>query len=64
MAGHSVIHDTFRIERTYEAPPATVFAAFSTEKAKSSWGKTDEVELPGEGGGDDEASEFDRVRCQ
>jgi uncharacterized protein YndB with AHSA1/START domain len=59
MAGHSVIHDTFRIERTYEAAPATVFAAFSTEKAKSSWGETDEVELPGEDGGDNEPSEFD-----
>ncbi len=32
-----VIHDTFTIERTLAAPPARVFAAFSTEEAKHSW---------------------------
>jgi uncharacterized protein YndB with AHSA1/START domain len=57
MAGRSAIHDTFRIERSYAAAPATVFAAFSTEEARSSWGETDEVELPdGNDGGD---TEFD-----
>jgi uncharacterized protein YndB with AHSA1/START domain len=60
MSGRSVIHDTFRIEQTYAAAPATVFAAFSTEEARSSWGETAEVEpLSGEDGGDSEASEFD-----
>jgi uncharacterized protein YndB with AHSA1/START domain len=34
-----VIHDTFTIERDLAAPPARVFAAFSTEEAKHRWFK-------------------------
>jgi uncharacterized protein YndB with AHSA1/START domain len=32
-----VTHDTFRIERRYDAAPARVFAAFATKAAKSQW---------------------------
>ena len=38
MTEHSVIHDTFSIERTYPAAPARVFAAFATREAKDAWG--------------------------
>ena len=37
MTGHSVIHDTFTIERSYLAIPARVFAAFATTEAKGNW---------------------------
>jgi uncharacterized protein YndB with AHSA1/START domain len=37
MTQRSVAHDTFVIERTYNVPPATVFAAFSSASAKSRW---------------------------
>jgi uncharacterized protein YndB with AHSA1/START domain len=57
MIGRSVIHATFSIERTYTAPPPTVFAAFSTEEGKSSWGDTGELEVAEDSDG--EASEFD-----
>jgi uncharacterized protein YndB with AHSA1/START domain len=33
----SVVHDTFVIERTYPAAPERVFAAWSTQAAKSQW---------------------------
>jgi uncharacterized protein YndB with AHSA1/START domain len=33
----SVVHDTFSIERTYPATPERVFAAWSTQAAKSQW---------------------------
>ena len=33
----SVEHSTFTIERTYEAPPARVFAAWADEQAKAQW---------------------------
>jgi uncharacterized protein YndB with AHSA1/START domain len=39
MTGHSVIHDIFTIERTYDTAPASVFAAFSTQEARNSWGE-------------------------
>ena len=57
MSDRSVIHDTFRIERTYPAAPSRVFAAFASEEAKSAWGDTGGFESadPGAGGG----SEFD-----
>jgi uncharacterized protein YndB with AHSA1/START domain len=36
MADHSVIHDTFTIERAYPVAPFRVFAAFaSARKARS-----------------------------
>jgi uncharacterized protein YndB with AHSA1/START domain len=44
MTERSVIHDTFVIERTYPATPSRVFAAFASEKAKSSWGDTGDLE--------------------
>jgi uncharacterized protein YndB with AHSA1/START domain len=56
MTAHSVIHDTFMIERTYPASPSRVFAAFASREAKDAWGgggDTAEVE-PGTG-----PSEFD-----
>jgi uncharacterized protein YndB with AHSA1/START domain len=62
MAGRSVIHETFRIERTYAAAPSAVFAAFSTEEARSSWGDTGDLEPPENQDDDDsdsEVSEFD-----
>jgi uncharacterized protein YndB with AHSA1/START domain len=61
MAGRSVIHETFRIERTYAAAPSMVFAAFSTKEARNSWGDSDDLE-PSEDQddvGDSEVSEFD-----
>lgn len=33
----SVVHSTFSIERTYPAPPAHVFAAFSNQGTKRRW---------------------------
>jgi len=33
----SVVHDTFAIERTYQASPDRVFAAWATQAAKSQW---------------------------
>lgn len=33
----SVVHDTFVIERIYDAPPERVFAAWSDPKAKAQW---------------------------
>jgi uncharacterized protein YndB with AHSA1/START domain len=46
MTSHNVIHDTFTIERTYDIAPASVFAAFSTEEARNSWGDTGDLEQP------------------
>ncbi len=37
MSDRSVIHDTFVIERTFDAPPAKVFHAFADKDAKSRW---------------------------
>ena len=33
----SVTHGMFCLERTYDAPPGRVFAAFATEEGKSRW---------------------------
>jgi uncharacterized protein YndB with AHSA1/START domain len=44
MTAHSVIHDTFTIERTYGATPSRVFAAFASSEAKSVWGDTGGLE--------------------
>jgi uncharacterized protein YndB with AHSA1/START domain len=44
MTARSVIHDTFTIGRTYPASPARVFAAFTSEEAKSAWGDTGDTE--------------------
>jgi uncharacterized protein YndB with AHSA1/START domain len=56
MTTHSVIHDTFTIERTYAATPSRVFAAFASEEAKSIWGDTGDLQPADSGAGD---SEFD-----
>lgn len=37
MNERSVAHDTFVIERTYQASPAQVFAAFADPKRKAKW---------------------------
>jgi uncharacterized protein YndB with AHSA1/START domain len=37
MSDRSVTHATFVIERTYDAPPERVFAAWATHEAKSQW---------------------------
>jgi len=43
MTEHSVIHDTFVIERTYPASTSRVFAAFASKEAKDTWGDTGEI---------------------
>ena len=37
MAERSVTHATFVVERTYDAPPARVFAAWADPAAKARW---------------------------
>ena len=37
MTERSVVHATFTIERTYDASPARVFAAFADAGAKAQW---------------------------
>jgi uncharacterized protein YndB with AHSA1/START domain len=37
MTTRSVTHGTFAIERSYDAPPQRVFAAWSDPKAKAQW---------------------------
>jgi len=56
MPEHSVIHDTFTIERAYPAAPTRVFAAFASAEAKNTWGDTGDLE-PADG--EDGVSEFD-----
>jgi uncharacterized protein YndB with AHSA1/START domain len=47
MPERSVVHSTFTIERTYDRPPARVFAAWADPSLKSRWfgGGTDEVPI-------------------
>ena len=52
MSDRSAVHDTFLIERTYDAPPERVFAAWADESAKRRW-----FGPPG-GGGDDYRLDF------
>jgi uncharacterized protein YndB with AHSA1/START domain len=49
-----VIHETFTIVRTYPAPVARVFAAFTSKEAKDAWGDTGDLAEPGADGGDPE----------
>lgn len=56
MTVHSVIHDTFTIERTFPAEPARVFAAFSSAEAKEAWGDTGDL---GQAQGEASTAEFD-----
>ena len=45
MTDRSVTHSTWTLERTYEAKPARVFAAFAEKEAKSQWfGGGDELQ--------------------
>jgi uncharacterized protein YndB with AHSA1/START domain len=37
MTEHSVTHSTFVLERTFEVPPARVFAAFADPAIKARW---------------------------
>jgi len=37
MSEYSTVHSTFSVERTYEASPARVFAAWSDPKARLQW---------------------------
>ena len=37
MSDRSVLHETFVVERAYEAPPARVFAAWADPEAKAAW---------------------------
>jgi uncharacterized protein YndB with AHSA1/START domain len=37
MTERSVTHSTFVLERTYDAPPARVFAAWASRDAKGQW---------------------------
>jgi uncharacterized protein YndB with AHSA1/START domain len=47
MTARSTEHATFAIERTYDAPPARVFAAWADPVAKTRWfgGPSDDYEL-------------------
>lgn len=45
MTDRSVTHSTWTLERTYDAKPARVFAAFADKEAKSRWfGGGDELQ--------------------
>src|SRR5947207_15572314 len=45
MAERSVVHSTFTVERTYDSPPARVFAAWADPNLKNRWfgGGTDDA---------------------
>jgi uncharacterized protein YndB with AHSA1/START domain len=47
MPERSVVHSTFTIERTYDQPPARVFAAWADPALKSRWfgGGTDDAPM-------------------
>ena len=46
MTTPRVLHDTFTLERTYQAPPVRVFAAWADPHARSRWGvPNDRIEL-------------------
>lgn len=45
MTQRSVTHAKFTVERTYDAPPAEVFAAWATAEAKAEWFGGDDYEL-------------------
>jgi len=45
MTKRSVVHSTFVLERTYDAPPARVFKAFADPAAKARWFGVSEDEL-------------------
>jgi len=37
MTERNIVHGTFNIERTYDAPRARVYAAFATLEGKAAW---------------------------
>jgi uncharacterized protein YndB with AHSA1/START domain len=37
MSDHSTVHETFVVERTYDAAPSRVFAAWASREAKAKW---------------------------
>jgi uncharacterized protein YndB with AHSA1/START domain len=47
MPERSVVHSTFTIERTFDRPPARVFAAWADPSLKSRWfgGGTDDAPI-------------------
>ena len=45
MTKRSVVHSTFVLERSYDAPPARVFKAFADPAAKARWFGVSEDEL-------------------
>lgn len=47
MSDRTVTHATFVIERTYEASPARVFAAFASAEAKDQWFGEMDTPTPG-----------------
>src|SRR5205085_10892232 len=52
MSERSAVHDTFMIERTYDAEPERVFAAWAEAEAKLQWfGSPDGHELDFQVGG-------------
>jgi uncharacterized protein YndB with AHSA1/START domain len=56
MTARSAIHDTFAIERTYNATPSQVFGAFSSQEAKNAWSDTGDTDPGSIDGGQ---AEFD-----
>jgi uncharacterized protein YndB with AHSA1/START domain len=43
MTNHTVVHDSFTVERSYRHPATTVFAAWSQAGAKSQWWGDDQI---------------------
>lgn len=62
MTDRSITHATFSLERTYEVPPARVFAAWADPDAKARWfaGPAAEHELDFRIGGREVASGHDK----
>src|SRR5262249_32468601 len=53
MTERSVVHDTFTLERVFDAAPERVFAAFADKSAKEQW-----FQGPPEWGKDEHAMDF------
>jgi len=53
MSKQTVTHDTFTLERVYDASPARVFAAFAQPEIKSKW-----FNVPEEWGPDEQTFDF------
>lgn len=57
-----IIHDTINLERTYDAPPARVFAAWADPKARARWSVPDGAALVYDAA-DFREGGLDRARC-